>query len=798
MKTYLNHFICVAILGIVSVVYFYPIISGKSIQQSDISQFLGMSKQIVDHREEFNEEPFWLDNAFLGMPSFQVSAKYPFDILYYIDQGIRFLPRPADYLFLYLISFYFLIISLRINYKYALFGALAFGFSTYLIIILGVGHNTKALALGYLPLVLSGFLITLRGDYLKGFIISSLFLGLQVHANHYQMTYYTLIMLFIVVVIHYWDFFKKKELRRIYQSLIVFLSVGLISLMMNAPSLLATKEYSEFSTRSKSEISINPDGSLKESLAGLDKDYITEYSYGILESFNLIFPRFMGGGSSETIRESSKLMEFIRSLEPNQAQQVYQFSKMYWGNQPIVAAPAYLGISIFFIFLISLLLVNDLNRRWIIMSVIISLILSWGKNFSVLTDFMIDSFPLYDKFRAVSSIQVIIEFCIPFLAVLGLKNFFSNDFDEKKKLNSLKYVSVFLISLILIFYVFGGYILDFKSDFEIFSQYPEILNLIIEERKYLFEYDLIRSLIIVISVAIILFLFLKKLIKANVSLALLTIVLIFDLWDVNKSYVNADQFVNSTNVISPFTKAIYDEAILRDKSDFRVYEPQRGFSNARTSYFHKSIAGYHAAKPKRIQNLYDFYISNNNMKILSMLNVKYLIQISEDNPLGVTRNPNNLGNAWFIEETKIVDSADEELLNLNQVELKSICITQDQSLKGLNYKLDNRNSIELVKRKANELVYKSSTTSTQFAVFSEAFYKKGWQAYIDNKPVSHYKVNYLLRGLIIPEGDHEIVFKFYPEIVKSGVYISIVSYLILFMIFIKLILDKKNVQKTTK
>lgn len=798
MKTYLNHFICVAILGIVSVVYFYPIISGKSIQQSDISQFLGMSKQIVDHREEFNEEPFWLDNAFLGMPSFQVSAKYPFDILYYIDQGIRFLPRPADYLFLYLISFYFLIISLRINYKYALFGALAFGFSTYLIIILGVGHNTKALALGYLPLVLSGFLITLRGDYLKGFIISSLFLGLQVHANHYQMTYYTLIMLFIVVVIHYWDFFKKNELRRIYQSLIVFLSVGLISLMMNAPSLLATKEYSEFSTRSKNEISINPDGSLKESMNGLDKDYITEYSYGILESFNLIFPRFMGGGSSETIRESSKLMKFIRSLKPNQAQQVYQFSKMYWGNQPIVAAPAYLGISIFFIFLISLLLVNDLNRKWIVISVIISLILSWGKNFSVLTDFMIDSFPLYDKFRAVSSIQVIIEFCIPFLAVLGLKNFFSNDFDEKKKLNSLKYVSVFLISLILIFYMFGGYILDFKSDFEIFSQYPEILNLIIEERKYLFEYDLIRSLIIVISVAITLFLFLKKLIKANVSLALLTIVLIFDLWDVNKSYVNADQFVNSTNVISPFTKAIYDEAILRDKSDFRVYEPQRGFSNARTSYFHKSIAGYHAAKPKRIQNLYDFYISNNNMKILSMLNVKYLIQISEDNPLGVTRNPNNLGNAWFIEETKIVDSADEELLNLNQVELKSICITQDQSLKGLNYKLDNRNSIELVKRKANELVYKSSTTSTQFAVFSEAFYKKGWQAYIDNKPVSHFKVNYLLRGLIIPEGDHEIVFKFYPEIVKSGVYISIVSYLILFMIFIKLILDKKNVQKTTK
>ena len=235
MKDYLTHLVCVLILTLISVTYFYPVLSNKSIQQSDISQFSGMSKQIVDHRENFNEEPYWLDNAFLGMPSYQVSAKYPFDLLYYIDQAVRFLPRPADYLFLYLLSFYFLIISLNINYRYALFGAIAFGFSTYLIIILGVGHNTKALALGYLPFVVAGFLMILRGNYLKGFLISSLFLGLQVHANHYQMTYYTLIMLLVLVLVHYYDFLKSKELKKIYKSFFVFISVGLLALLMNSP-----------------------------------------------------------------------------------------------------------------------------------------------------------------------------------------------------------------------------------------------------------------------------------------------------------------------------------------------------------------------------------------------------------------------------------------------------------------------------------------------------------------------------------------------------------------------------------
>jgi hypothetical protein len=563
---------------------------------------------------------------------------------------------------------------------------------------------------------------------------------------------------------------------------------------MNSPSLLATKEYSEFSTRSKSDITINADGSAKESLSGLDKEYITEYSYGVLESLNLIFPRFMGGGSSERIREDSKLMNFIRSLDANQAQQVYQYSKVYWGNQPIVAAPAYIGISLFFIFLLSILLVNDLNRKWILIAISISLFLSWGKNFSFLTDLMIDYFPLYDKFRAVSSIQIIIEFCIPLFAVMGLSKFFSNNTKEIQKLNSLKYASVFLVSLILVFYFFGTSILDFKSDFEIFSQYPEILNLLIEERQYVFKSDVLRSLIIVVCCSITFYLFVKKIIKKDLTFLIITLIVIFDLWIVDKNYVNSDQFVKKSLVEIPFQKTIADKAILKDDSDFRVFEPMGGFSNARTSYFHKSIAGYHAAKPKRIQNLYDFYISKNNFDVLNMLNVKYIIQNSEDNPLGVTRNPNNLGNAWFVENIINVKNSDEELLGLKNIDLSNTCLSQNTEIINTSFQLNETNEIKLISRKANQLIYSSKTDSNQFAVFSEAFYNNGWQAYVDNKPVSHFKVNYLLRGMEMPKGTHEIKFEFKPEVINTGFYLSLLSYLIFISLFIKFIIIRKDVQ----
>jgi len=792
-KNIVPHVICIIFLASLSLTYFYPVLSNKAILQSDISQFSGMSKQIVDHRIEFDEEPYWLDNAFLGMPSFQVSAIYPFDILRIIDQFIRFLPRPADYLFLYLLSFYLLIISLNIRYKYALFGAIAFGFSTYLIIILGVGHNTKALALGYMPLVVSGFIMTLNNKHIEGFIITAISLGLQIHSNHYQMTFYTLIMLMFLVAVYLYNSLKKSQSKIFFKSFFVLFSSVIISVLMNAPAILSTMEYSEFSTRSKNEITINPDGSLKESVSGLDKNYITEYSYGILESINLFVPKFMGGSSAETIKEDSELMSLIKTLDPQQGQQVYQYSKMYWGDQPIVAAPAYIGATVLFVFFLGLLLVKNINMRWIMISIVVSLILSWGKNLSFLTDFMIDYFPMYDKFRAVSSIQVILEFCIPFLAVFGLQKFFAKNTDNYLKTRALYFSGLTLGLVSLSLYLFGTNLFDFKSNFEIFSDYPEILNLIIDERKSLLKEDSLRSFIFVISIFSILFIYSKKFIKKNLAIYSIIILVIIDLWQVDKQYVNSDQFVNQSSVNSPFKLTVADKAILQDNSDFRVFEPERGFSNARTSFFHKSIAGYHAAKPKRIQNIYDFYILKNNLDVLNILNVKYIIQNDPDNPLGVTRNPNALGNAWFVDGAVVVENDNQELLSLSELDLSKKLVTQNKSLIAREFKLRESNTITLYSRKANELIYKSSTESSQLTVFSEAFYKNGWQAYVDGIQVDHFRVNYLLRGLILPEGDHEVKFNFKPKVVYTGSYISIVAYLILLILMIKFILNKKNV-----
>tara|TARA_Y200000002_G_scaffold142766_1_gene117924 strand:+ start:128 stop:2530 length:2403 start_codon:yes stop_codon:yes gene_type:complete len=795
LKNIYPHFLCFAFIAGLSLTYFYPVLNNKSIDQSDISQFRGMAKKVIDHRKTYNEEPYWLDNAFLGMPSYQVSVKYPFDFLGYIDQTIRFLPRPADYLFLYMFSFYILIIFLNYNWRYALFGSIAFGFSTYMIIILGVGHNTKALALGYLPLVVLGTMLIFNKKYLKGFLIKSLALGLQIHANHYQMTYYTLILIGIMFLVYLYEYYKKNDLKEFVNIFLVLFSSFVLALLLNATPLLATREYSEFSTRSTSEITINPDGSDKEKSSGLSKEYITEYSYGILESFNLLIPRFMGGSSSNLVREDSKLMDFIKSLDPNQAQQVYQYSRTYWGNQPIVAAPAYVGASILFIFFLSIFLVKNVNMRWISISIMVSLILSWGKNFDFLTSAMIDFFPFYDKFRAVSSIQVLLEFCIPLLAVIGISMFFSNKVQFKLKKKSLLKTSLIFIPLLII-YFFGDLMFSFTGQYEIFSGYPEILNLLIEERKYLLKSDALRSMLIILALSSVLFIYLKNVINKNIAIYIIFGLVIIDLWGVDRRHVNSEQFISKIKVNSPFSQTNADRLILQDDSDFRVYEPQGGFSNARTSFFHNSISGYHAAKPKKIQDIYEFYISKNNMPIMSMLNVKYFIRNDPNNPAGVTRNPNNLGNAWFVNEIKNVENSNQELLDLDKVNLKNTAITQQ--LPNKRYPIDNSSSINLVKRKSNHLVYKVKSNYEQFVVFSEAFYKNGWKSTINSKIIDHYRVNYLLRGMEVPKGEYEIHFKFEPQVINQGSIIRILAYIIFIIVLVYYLKKTIYVQKNSK
>ena len=784
IKSYLNKRLIVDILiifsfCIISLIYFNPLLSGKKIKQSDIDQFSGMSRQIVEHRDNFDEEPYWLANAFLGMPTYQVAVKYPFDVLDKVDKIIRFLPRPADYLFVYLLSFFLLLKSMKVRSDYAFFGSIAFAFSTYLIIILGVGHNTKALAIGYAPLALAGFFKILKNRTLSGVVICSVGLGLQINANHYQMTYYFMMLMGLILIMS--TLFEKGDnLKSKFVKTGAFSSSVLIAILLNSSSIMATKEYSEFSTRGNSEISINSDGSEKTDLDGLSKEYITEYSYGKIESLNLIIPRFMGGGSSDLIGKDTDFFKSLSNYDPQSASLIYQNARLYWGDQPIVAAPAYIGISVFYLFIISLFYLDKKTLRWVFPSLIFALLLSWGKNFFALTDLMIDYFPFYDKFRAVSSIQVIIELIIPLIAALGLYKIFEGQHQKTMSYKKIIYPSLIFLTTLFLLLLFGESIFKFQSEREVFGAYPEILDMIVNERKSIFRADVIRSIFIVSVLFVSIFAVKKNYLSRKYIIPILTIIVLADLWSFNKNYVNDDNFTNASIVKTPFILNDLDKEILNDKSDFRVYESFRGFVNGRTSFFHNSISGYHAAKPKRMQDIYDFYLLKNNLRVLDMLNVKYIIDLNESGNIELKINEDVMGSAWFVDEVQKVTDSNQELLGLSSIDYKKTCLSTN--LNNKTYPDSSENYIEIVDKRANQITYNVSSNNTGFIVFSEAFYKNGWVAKINGEITNHHKVNYLLRGLEVEKGEHEIVFTFEPNVIKTGTLLMASSNILLMIL----------------
>ena len=414
LKKFTPYLIALATFIIVALAYFSPVLEGKKIYQSDIAQYIGMSKEIKDFRAEHDVEPYWTDAAFGGLPAYQVSAYYPHDYITKLDRLIRFLPRPADYLMLYFVGFFVLLMVLKVDWRLAIIGSLAFGFSTYLIIILGVGHNAKAHAIGYMPLIIAGVLLVFQKKYFSGFILTTLAAALEIAAGHVQMTYYLFFMLLILGIVYFSKAIREKGLLHFSKSVGVLLIAGVLSIVLNTNHLLPTREYAKESTRGNSELTITPEGKPKEAAKGLSPEYITEYSYGILETMNLFIPRFMGGGNAENLGTDSHTYNFLKEkIGARQAKDFVKHTPTYWGNQPIVAAPAYIGAVLIFLFVLSFFLVETNTKRWLLLSIALALLLSWGKNLSFLTDFFINYVPLYTKFRAVSSIQVLIELAVP-------------------------------------------------------------------------------------------------------------------------------------------------------------------------------------------------------------------------------------------------------------------------------------------------------------------------------------------------------------------------------------------------
>ncbi len=790
-KALFIHFFALAFFVVASLAYFYPVLQGKTIMQSDIIQYTGMAKEQNDFRKNTDEEPYWTNSAFGGMPTYQLGAYYPHDYVRKLDRTIRFLPRPADYLFLYFVGFYILLCCLKVDYRLAIFGALAFGFSTYLIIILGVGHNAKAHALGYIPILLGGIVLTFRKKYLWGFILTAVAMALEIGANHFQMTYYFMFLVLILGISYLVDAILKKKLKHYFISVGLLIVAVVLGVSANATSLMATKEYADWSTRGKSALTINPDGTSREKTGGLDKEYITQYSYGIIESLDLFVPRLFGGSNNEDLGTDSKAYDYLteQGLPRTRALEFSSALPLYWGNQPGVAAPAYIGAIIIFLFVLGLFLVKGRLKWWLVGGTLLSLFLSWGKNFSILTDFMIEYFPFYNKFRAVSSIQVLLELCAPVLAVMALVQVFKPSLPKDHKLKALKTSLIIVVGLGIALFLFKG-TFDFSGlNDATYQKYfgDEVMTMIKRDREAVYINDTIRSLVFVILAGLVIWLYLKDRLKQNIMILALSLLLLFDLVGVDLRYVNKKDFDRQKRMSQPFEQLPMDKQIAEDRGVFRVYDPEEGLNGARTSYFHQSIGGYHAAKPAGMQDLFDFHIYRNNLRVLNMLNVKYIVQKDEEGRNYAITNPEANGNAWFIRKLINVQNANEEIKALDSLDVlnEAVLNTSDFSqISQFNFQKDTSAIIRLREFKPNHLTYTTSNSNNGLAVFSEMYYPRDWKAYIDGKQTDHFKVNYVLRAMIIPEGNHTVEFRFEPKVIETGGKITLASSIIMILMII--------------
>lgn len=793
--------IAILVFVIISLAYFSPVLEGKKLFQSDIAQFKGVSKEIVDFRAEHDKEPYWTNRVFGGMPAYNVSAYYPHNYIKKADQLLRFLPRPADYLFLYFLGFFILLYVLKVEWKLAIVGALAFGFSTYLIIIFGAGHNAKAHAIAYMPVVLAGILSVFKRNYLIGFVLTALGMALEINASHPQMSYYLMFMVIILGLIYLFDALKEKTLPHFVKSIIILFAAVIIAIGVNATSLLATQEYAKESTRSKSELTIRPDGTPKQDITtGLTKEYITEYSYGTLETFNILIPRFYGGGSRENLGKDSETYIFLKDkIGRTQAKSFAENLPTYWGAQTYVEAPAYIGAVLIFLFVLGLFSVKGNLKKWLLAATVFSILLSWGKNFPALTNFFIDHVPLYNKFRAVSSIQVIAELAIPLLAILTVNKFLKDNNDKQTQLKYLKYATIGVGGLTLLFTLFGSSLFSFESlrDTGLEQQLPGFSDAIIADRKSLFFKDSLRSFLLIMISAGLLWAFLKGKINKNATIIVFAVLILIDLVIVDKRYVNNDDFVSKKQEKIPFQATIINKEILKDKSHYRVINwVVNPMNDGSTSYFHNSIGGYHAAKPRRYQELFEYQIAKNNIEVWNMLNTKYIIFPDNQGEERLQQNYEANGNAWFVNDVEFVDTADEEIMGLDSLRTKQKAIVNvafKTEIEKSRFAKDSLDIITLISYQPNEMKYESNTSSEQLAVFSEMYYKNGWNAYLDGTLTPHIRANYVLRAMEVPAGKHEIVFKFEPTVIKKGNTITLTSFALLLLIPIGwFFIDKKK------
>ena len=775
-KRLIPHVSAVVIFVLISLTYLSPVLEGKKIDQQDIKQFTGMAKEIVDHRSEYDEEPLWSNSMFSGMPAYQISVLYKKNLISYCRNFFKlYLPGPAGAVFLYLLGFYFLLVSLGIDYRLAIVGAIAYAFSSYFFIIIEAGHNTKAHAIGYMAPILASFLMVFRGKILMGSALTALFTSLMLNANHFQITYYLVLTLIIIGIAKLIQAIKEKTLPVFFKHVAFLVLAGAIGTLTSVSRIATTMEYGSESTRGKSELTDNQ----SNKTSGLDRDYATAWSYGKAESFTLLIPNFHGGASGGPLTTDSETYRlFKNSQQSSQAKNIIKQLPLYWGSQPFTSGPVYAGAISCFLFVLGLFLIKGYLRWWIMTAFLLMLALSWGKNLMPLTNFFLDFVPGYNKFRAVSTTLVIVDLLIPLLGILALNKILKEG-KSIEVMKSFKYALGIVGGLCVVFALMPTAFFDFVGLND--AQYGQALSDALQiDRASLFTADAFRSLAFILLSAAGIWLYLNKRIQKVPLIILIGVLVLGDMWTVNKRYLNDENFKAKRKILQPYSPSLADSQILQDPDpNFRVYNTTVSpFNDASTSYYHKSIGGYHGAKLKRYQELIDFHISKGNMNVMNMLNAKYFIVRGENNQPIAQRNPNNLGNAWFVSDLVIAENADDEIQKLGQINTANQVVIDKRYEIPSSIDFDSTATIQLTDYKANSLTYSSSAISDQFAVFSEIFYAHGWNAYIDGELMPHIRANYVLRAMPIPSGQHTIEFKFEPDTYYATENISLFSSLI--------------------
>lgn len=819
LRKCLPDLLAVILFAVLAFAYFFPAdTEGRILYRHDSAAGKGAGQEMSEYRQRTGETTRWTNSLFSGMPTYQMAPAYGSGKV--LDQVANayhlWLPDYVWYLFAYLLGFYILLRAFDFRQMLAALGSIVWAFSTYFLIIIAAGHYWKVMALAYLPPMIAGIVLAYRGKYLWGFVVTAIFAALEVQANHVQMTYYYLFIILAMIVAYLVDAIRKKQMAHFAKATAVCAAAAVIGICINLSNLYHTWEYSKESMRGKSELVKK--NSANQTSSGLDRDYITQWSYGVDETWTLLVPNAKGGASVPMVMNETAMEHADNNYLP-----IYQQIGQYWGEQPGTSGPVYVGAFVLFLFVLGLFIVKGPMKWALLAATILSILLSWGRNFMPFTDFFLDYVPMYAKFRTVASILVIAEFTIPLLAMLALKRIVDDPQVLKEKFNYAVVSFAVTAGACLLFIFFPG-MFDYISSSEMhaLSQFPAdqlqpLLNNLTEMREAMFTADCRRSLFIICAGCVLLYLYVRGKMGKQWLVAIVAVVCLLDLWSVNKRYLNDGMFVEKSQRDQPIVKTATEDQILRDTSlDYRVLNlASNTFNENETSYYLKSIGGYHPAKLRRYQEVIDAYISKEMQRlypavakaqgdmtqvpgdsifpVLNMLNTKYFILPLEGGQTVPVQNPYALGNAWLVDKVTYVDNANAELDLVGKIDLRHEAVA-DKRFKetiGEGVKQEGTSLVKITKYEPNQLTYEVESQKGGVVVFSENYYP-GWTATVDGKDVDVARVNYILRAINVAPGKHTVQLSFFPTTVDTTERIAYASYAILLAVIVVLVVLRRK------